>query len=141
MGTVAVAVDLAAVATAANDDLSPATGAHKQTACGRHRQTPSMPMRISTGLTVRAILCTHLSPVVRGVGTTPDLTWQFGPVSCLFLRRQAFFYRIRIPASSPSETGRSGCVCTRPSGSFRRTRYPAPTFQKPLDRTRIIPLD
>jgi hypothetical protein len=42
---VAVAVDLAAVATAANDDLRPAAGAHKQAAGGRHRQSPSMPKR------------------------------------------------------------------------------------------------
>jgi hypothetical protein len=46
---VAVAVDLAAVATAANDDLRPATGAHKEAACGRHRQSPSMPMRYRQG--------------------------------------------------------------------------------------------
>lgn len=43
--TVTVAVDLAAVATAANDDLRPAAGAHKQAAGGRHRQSPSMPKR------------------------------------------------------------------------------------------------
>jgi hypothetical protein len=42
---VAVAVDLTAVATAANDDLRPAAGAHKQAAGGRHRQSPSMPKR------------------------------------------------------------------------------------------------
>jgi hypothetical protein len=45
----AVAVDLAAVATAANDDLRPAAGAHKEAACGRHRQSPSMPMRYRQG--------------------------------------------------------------------------------------------
>ncbi|MGF6292837.1 hypothetical protein QFZ98_004698 [Paraburkholderia youngii] len=43
--TVAVEVDLAAVATAANDDLRPAAGAHKQAAGGRNRQSPSMPKR------------------------------------------------------------------------------------------------
>jgi hypothetical protein len=42
---VAVAVDLTAVATAANDDLRPAAGAHKKAAGGRHRQSPSMPKR------------------------------------------------------------------------------------------------
>src|ERR1700679_2063111 len=89
MGAVTIAVNLAAVAAAANDDLCPAAGTHKQAARGRHRQSPSMPMRISTGLAERAILCSHSHPVVRGVGTAPDLTWQFGPVSCLFLRRQA----------------------------------------------------
>jgi hypothetical protein len=43
--TVTVAVDLATVATAANDDLRPAMGTHEQTACVRHRQSPSMPKR------------------------------------------------------------------------------------------------
>ena len=42
---VAVAVNLAAVATAANDDLHPATCAHEKAACGRHRRIPSMPRR------------------------------------------------------------------------------------------------
>jgi hypothetical protein len=69
---VAVAVNLAAVATAAHDDLRPAAGAHKEAACGRHRQSPSMPMRISTGLTGRAILRGHPYPVVRVWGSTPE---------------------------------------------------------------------
>lgn len=36
----AIAVDLAAVAAAANNDLRPAMGAHKEAARGRHRQSP-----------------------------------------------------------------------------------------------------
>ncbi|SPS02256.1 conserved exported hypothetical protein [Cupriavidus taiwanensis] len=41
----AIAVDLAAVAAAANNDLRPAMGAHKEAARGRHRQSPFMPKR------------------------------------------------------------------------------------------------
>lgn len=41
----AIAVDLAAVAAAANNDLRPAMGAHIETARGRHRQSPFMPKR------------------------------------------------------------------------------------------------
>ncbi|WP_429443258.1 hypothetical protein [Paraburkholderia youngii] len=47
---VAVAVDLAAVATAANDDLRPAAGAHKQAAGGRNRQSPSIRNAIESSL-------------------------------------------------------------------------------------------
>lgn len=41
----AIAVDLTAVAAAANNDLRPAMGAHKEAARGRHRQSPVMPKR------------------------------------------------------------------------------------------------
>jgi hypothetical protein len=45
----AIAVDLTAVAAAANDDLRPAMGAHKEAARGRHRQSPRYAETASTG--------------------------------------------------------------------------------------------
>jgi hypothetical protein len=49
LGAAVTAVHLAAIATAANDNLCAAAGAHKEAACGRHRQSPSMPKRPRRG--------------------------------------------------------------------------------------------
>jgi len=58
----AIAVDLTAVAAAANNDLRPAMGAHKEAARGRHRQSPRYAEAASTGWASRAILARHARP-------------------------------------------------------------------------------
>jgi hypothetical protein len=86
---------------------------------GCHTWRAPVPCRARVGLDtgVNLAVCAGVGPVSSAVGKT-------------------FFYRIQPPASPLSEAGRAGCVCTRPSGSFRRIRYrpsvPTPVITKQL---------
>jgi hypothetical protein len=89
---------------------------------GCHTWRAPVPCRARVGLDtgVNLAVCAGVGPVSSAVGKT-------------------FFYRIQTPASPLPEAGRAGCVCTRPSGSFRRIRYrpsvPTPVITKQLRRS------
>jgi hypothetical protein len=136
LSAVAVAVDLAAIATAANDDLRPAAGAHKEAACGRHRQSPSMPKRYRRDWwTVPYWLGTR-APCACGARHRNELGGLSRCRACFFGGRRNLLLPHQDACVTPPELRRAGCVCTRPSGSFRRTRdrtsFPGPAMTKQL---------
>jgi hypothetical protein len=94
---------------------------------GCHTWRAPVPCRARVGLDtgVNLAVCAGVGPVSSAVGKT-------------------FFYRIQTPASPLPEASRAGCVCTRPSGSFRRTFYrpsvPAPVITKQLRRSDPLPV-
>ena len=109
---VAVAVDLAAIATAANDDPRPAAGAHKLAACRGHRQSPSMSKRYRRGPWAVPYWTGARGPRVCGARHRNELGGLSRCRACFFggkssstafqLQRHLFLKRAAAGASAPA---------------------------------------
>jgi hypothetical protein len=137
---VATAVDLATIATAADDDLRPATGAHVQAARGLHwRFLQNAKDEESNKVDGPHEQCdtdgSHgcLSrPTGRPCGypcggAAADWTWRLRPAL-----RLLFFFGKRLSTMRRARSD-AGHVSTRPTGSLRRARH-----QYPVRRALII---
>jgi hypothetical protein len=131
---VATAVDLATIATAADDDLRPATGAHVQAARGQlhWRFLQNAKEEESNKVDGPREQCdtdrSHGCPAGRQAchvdipcgGAAPDWTWRLRPAL-----RLLFFFGKRL---STMRTARpdAGHVSSRPTGSLRRALHQHP---------------
>ncbi len=129
VGSAVTAVSIAAIATAADEDLRPAASAQIQAARGlqhwRFLRTPKMRSRPrSTGRASNAILAAHTALRPAGGpaiwipcgGAAPNWTWRLRPVPHLL-----FFFGKRLSTMRPAQCD-AGRASSRPTGSLRRAR-------------------